>query len=146
MEDAPCQAKYDSTYGLINNSAMVLNLLEPYWKDGSLATGKFTLFLLKRVMAYAIGKGWYKQPNPCDWVLLKDVLRAPGKATEHRPAMAIADLPALYAKLAASDDGYDRTLAFMMLVPGRKREVAEMPWSEVNRETACWNLSSTPRP
>jgi integrase len=122
------------------DSAMVINLLEPYWANGNLATGKFMVFLLKRVMAYAIGKGWYQRSNPCDWVLLKDVLRAPPKKTENRPAVAIEDLPRLYAKLAKSGNSEDRALAFLALVPARKREVSELPWREIDRETACWNL------
>ena len=117
----------------------VISLLEPFWTSGRIPTGKLVQFNLKRIMDFAIAQRWVKGPNPAEWDLLKNVFRAAPQA-QPRPALPAEALPALYSTLSTSTANADRVLAMLMLIPARSREVAELPWSELDIKNRCWNL------
>jgi len=62
---------------------------------------------------------------------------------KHHPAMAYADVPALYAKLSASDAIADACLALVLLTAVRSVEAREAQWNEIDFAARTWTIPAS---
>ena len=70
---------------------------------------------------------------------LKHVMAAP-KRGNHFAAMPYADVPAFVQSLRKVDTVYARALEYCVLTWARKREVLDLPWSEIDLDKALWTV------
>src|SRR5215472_11405885 len=122
---------------------MVLRVIEPDWKRAP-----HTMDRVRRrigeVLGYAEVRGLRPPgPLPTRWKnQLDKMLPHPRtlKPVQHHAAIAYADMPGLFARLAASDAIPEQCLAFTILTAVRSAEARGARWSEFNDKAKSWTV------
>jgi len=122
---------------------MVLRCIEPDWKRAP-----HTMDRVRRrigeVLGFAEVRGLRPQgPLPTRWGNhLDKLLPHPRtlKPVQHHAAIAYADAPGLFARLAVSDSIPDLCLAFTMLTSVRSVEARGAQWSEFDFTAKMWTV------
>jgi integrase len=118
----------------------VLRLLQPIWTElpetASRVRGR-----VEAILDYSAAQGWRSGDNPARWTGHLDHLLPPRSKVArvvHHPALPWQDLPALMAKLSASNGTAARCLAFLVLTAARSSEAREARWGELDLDAAVW--------
>jgi integrase len=122
----------------------VMRVLEPLWREKT-ETGSRVRGRIERVLDWAKVRGYRTGENPAQWRgHLDNLLPARRKVqkVKHHAAVAIDDLPAVYAKLAQLDSMTALALRFAILTAARAGEVTGARWSEFNIEAKVWTVPS----
>lgn len=118
--------------------ADIEGVLAQIWKEKP-ETARRVRQRLHSVFAAAIGKGFYEGANPVD----KELTKALGKHNtrqKHHAAVPYGDLPAVFAKIAASEGNGARALAFTILTAARSGETRGMTWDELDLDAGLWRI------
>ncbi|MDN3279093.1 tyrosine-type recombinase/integrase [Frankia sp. RB7] len=122
---------------------LVLQCIEPEWKRAP-----ETLDRVRRrigeVLGFAEVRGYRKPgPLPTRWKNhLDQTLLHPRdlKPVKHHPAMPYGEVPALVAKLVATDALPELALAFTILTAVRSQESRGAKWSEIDFKAKVWKV------
>jgi integrase len=130
--------------------AEILRVLEQKVEGGTFWTRRTTTAdrvrnRCERVLDFAEAREWRPEgvPNPARWKgFLQNLLAAPRAVApiRHMRALPYTELPALMATLAADPSISARALQFVILTAARITEGLEAVWSELNLESAEWNI------
>jgi integrase len=117
----------------------VVEALKPIWSTIP-ETADRTRMRIAAVMDHARARGLFVGDNPASWRGgLKELLPARNKLTRgHHAAAAYKDMPAIMAKLRASDAVSARAVEFTALTASRSGEVRGAVWSEIDFAQAVW--------
>lgn len=117
----------------------VVEALKPIWSTIP-ETADRTRMRIAAVMDHARARGLFTGDNPASWRGgLKELLPARNKLTRgHHAAAAYKDMPAIMAKLRASDAVSARAVEFTALTASRSGEVRGAVWSEIDFALAVW--------
>ncbi len=122
----------------------VMRVLEPLWREKT-ETGSRVRGRIERVLDWAKVRGYRTGENPAQWRGHLDKLlpaRRKVQKVKHHAAVAIDDLPAVYAKLADLDSMTALALRFVILTAARAGEVTGARWSEIDMEAKVWTVPS----
>ena len=122
----------------------VMRVLEPLWREKT-ETGSRVRGRIERVLDWAKVRGYRTGENPAQWRGHLDKLlpaRRKVQKVKHHAAVAIDDLPAVYAKLADLDSMTALALRFAILTAARAGEVTGARWSEIDMEAKVWTVPS----
>jgi integrase len=122
----------------------VMRVLEPLWREKT-ETGSRVRGRIERVLDWAKVRGYRTGENPAQWRGHLDSLlpaRRKVQKVKHHAAVAIDDLPAVYARLAQLDSMTALALRFAILTAARAGEVTGARWSEFNIEAKVWTVPS----
>ena len=122
----------------------VMRVLEPLWREKA-ETGSRVRGRIERVLGWATVRGYRTGENPAQWRGHLDKLlpaRRKVQKVKHHAAVAIDDLPAVYAKLAQLDSMTALALRFAILTAARAGEVTGARWSEIDMEAKVWIVPS----
>jgi integrase len=122
----------------------VMRVVEPLWRTKT-ETGSRVRGRIERVLDWAKVRGYRTDENPARWRGHLDKLlpaRRKAQRVQHHPAIAIDDLPAVYAKLADLDSMAARALRFVILTAARAGEVTGARWSEIDMDARVWTVPS----
>jgi integrase len=122
----------------------VMRVLEPLWREKT-ETGSRVRGRIERVLDWAKVRGYRTGENPAQWRgHLDNLLPARRKVqkVKHHAAVAIDDLPAVYARLAQLDSMTALALRFAILTAARAGEVTGARWSEFDIEAKVWTVPS----
>jgi integrase len=122
----------------------VLRTLEPVWTTRT-ETGKRLRSRIELVLSWCTARGYCEvdAPNAARWKANLDaLLPAPAKvaAKGNYAALPYADVPALVAKIAASDTVASRALEFLILCASRRAEVVGAEWKEIDLAARVWTI------
>jgi integrase len=117
----------------------VVETLKPIWAKIP-ETADRTRMRIAAVIDHAKARGLYVGDNPADWRGgLKELLPARKKLTRgHHAALDYRALPAVIAKLRASDSVSARAVEFTALTATRSGEVRGATWEEIDFDEALW--------
>jgi integrase len=124
------------------DTAAVLTVLQPIWTTHRVTADRVRN-RIERVLDAATAKKLRSDvPNPARWRGHLDNLlaRRPKVEQPHFKAMPYEALPAFMERLRARHGVSARALEFAILTGGRTAETRDMPWSEVNLDTAVWTI------
>ncbi|GAB3290376.1 DUF4102 domain-containing protein [Parahaliea aestuarii] len=113
--------------------ADVLDVLEPIWHSKP-ETASRVRMRLENILAWAMARGYREGFNPAVWRgNLQALLPAKEKLqpTKHFSALPFADLPDLYARLAAKSSISAYALRWTILTACRTGETMQAQWSEI---------------
>ena len=123
----------------------IIAILKPIWHKIP-ATASRLRGRLQKVLAAAAARGLRSGPNPASWAgHLDAVFPRVGvlHPTEHHPALPVADMPKVVAKLKgtmADDDIAAAAVLFQILTSCRPGEARGLRWEEIDRANALWLL------
>ncbi|MEW4400750.1 integrase arm-type DNA-binding domain-containing protein [Agrobacterium tumefaciens] len=117
----------------------VVEALKPIWTTIP-ETADRTRMRIAAVMDHARARGLFAGDNPASWRGgLKELLPARSKLTRgHHAAAAYKDMPAIMAKLRASEAVSARAVEFTALTASRSGEVRGAVWPEIDFAQAVW--------
>lgn len=117
----------------------VVEALKPIWSTIP-ETADRTRMRIAAVMDHARARGLFTGDNPASWRGgLKELLPARSKLTRgHHAAAEYKDMPAIIAKLQASESVSARAVEFTALTASRSGEVRGAVWPEVDFTQALW--------
>jgi integrase len=125
------------------DTAMVIKVLEPEWKRIPVTMDRVRR-RIGEVLGYAQVRGLRPAgPSPTEWRNhLDQMLRHPReiKPVQNHAALAYAEVPNLYRKLAASDAIPELCLGFAVLTAVRSGEARGAMWSEIDLENRVWTV------
>jgi integrase len=122
----------------------VMRVLEPLWREKT-ETGSRVRGRIERVLDWAKVRGYRTRENPAQWRGHLDKLlpaRRKVQKVKHHAAVAIDDLPAVYARLADLSSMTALALRFAILTAARAGEVTGARWSEIDMEAKVWTVPS----
>jgi integrase len=122
----------------------VMRVLEPLWREKT-ETGSRVRGRIERVLDWAKVSGYRTGENPAQWRGHLDKLlpsRRKVQKVKHHAAVAIDDLPAVYAKLAQLDSVTALALRFVILTAARAGEATGARWSEIDMKARVWTVPS----
>ena len=122
----------------------VMRVLEPLWREKT-ETGSRVRGRIERVLDWAKVRGYRTGENPAQWRGHLDKLlpaRRKVQKVKHHAAVAVDDLPAVYAKLADLNSMTALALRFAILTAARAGEVTGARWSEIDVEAEVWTVPS----
>ena len=122
----------------------VMRVLEPLWR-GKTETGSRVRGRIERVLDWAKVRGYRTGENPAQWRGNLDKLlpaRRKVQKVKHHAAVALDDLPAVYARLADLDSMTALALRFAIVTAARAGEVTGARWSEFDMEAKVWTVPS----
>jgi integrase len=122
----------------------VMRVLEPLWR-GKIETGSRVRSRIERVLGWAKVRGYRTGENPAQWRGHLDKLlpaRRKVRKVKHHAAIAIDDLPAVYAKLTGLESMAALALRFVILTAARAGEVTGARWSEIDMKAKVWTVPS----
>jgi integrase len=126
------------------DTARVLAVLAPLWKDRKIETGVRVRGRIEAVLDYAAVRGWRpKGFNPATWKgHLSHTLASPRKArtVRHHAALPWSQAPAFVADLFERDGMGALALRFVILTAARSGEVRGARWSEMDLNAAVWTV------
>jgi integrase len=120
----------------------VMRVLEPLWRTKT-ETGSRVRSRIERVLGWAKVRGYRTGENPAQWRGHLDKLlpaRRKVRKVKHHAAVAIDNLPAVYAKLAEMDSMAALALRFVILTAARAGEVTGARWSEIDMDARVWTV------
>jgi integrase len=129
----------------------VARALHQVWREN--ASARRILERVHRIMDRAVALG-YRTENPATWSLQQHLLGQDAGATgEHHAAIPWQSMPAFMAELRGIDGVEARALEFLVLTVARSaqvigsrkkgREIAPMPWAEVDPEAHTWTIAGS---
>jgi integrase len=118
--------------------ADVLRVLEPIWSTKH-ETAKRVRWRIEAVLDAAAARELRSTENPARWPVLKPILGASRKRTQHHAALDWREVPAFMAKLREQDRLAARALEFAVLTAARTGEVLGATWDEIDGDT--WNVA-----
>ncbi len=122
----------------------VMRVVEPLWRTKT-ETGSRVRGRIERVLDWAKVRGYRTGENPAQWRGHLDKLlpaRRKVQKVKHHAAVAIDDLPVVYASLANLDSMAARALRFTILTAARAGEATGARWSEIDMEARIWTVPS----
>ena len=122
----------------------VMRVLEPLWREKT-ETGSRVRGRIERVLDWAKVRGYRTGENPAQWRGHLDKLlpaRRKVQKVKHHAAVAIDDLPVVYASLADLNSMTALALRFVILTAARAGEVTGARWSEIDMEAKVWTVPS----
>jgi integrase len=122
----------------------VMRVLEPLWREKT-ETGSRVRARIERVLDWARVRGYRTGENPAQWRGHLDKLlpaRRKVQKVKHHAAVALDDLPVVYARLADLDSMTALALRFAILTAARAGEVTGAQWSEFDMEAKVWTVPS----
>jgi integrase len=122
----------------------VMRILEPMWREKT-ETGSRVRSRIERVLGWAKVRGYRTGENPAQWRGHLDKLlpaRRKVQKVKHHAAVAIDDLPSVYAKLAGLESVAALALRFAILTAARAGEVTGARWSEIDMKAKVWTVPS----
>ncbi len=123
----------------------VLRILRPIWKEKP-ETASRLRGRMEAVLDYAGVHGWRKGDNPARWTgYLDQVLpaKAKVKAVVHHAAVAWAEMPAVWGKLAVAGSTSALCLRFLILTATRSGEARGARWNEIDLAAKTWTIPAT---
>ena len=123
----------------------VLKILTPIW-NAKPETASRVRGRIESVLDYAKGKGWREGENVARWRgHLSTMLPSKAKVAkaEHHAALALAELPATFAKLGAVKRPAAQAACLALLMAARASEASGALWSEINFSTRTWITKRT---
>ena len=120
-------------------AADVLEALTPIWTSKA-ETASRVRQRMETVMDWAVAQG-YRLDNPAGRSLLK-VLPKTQRLKEHHRALPYAQVPGAVRRVRESTAGRPTKLAFefLVLTAGRSGEVRTADWTEIDWESATWEI------
>jgi integrase len=101
------------------------------------------------VFDWAIARGHYSHANPVDKALAKALPKSK-RSTEHRAALAWADVPAFYKELTEREAMAALCFRFLILTAARSGEARGARWDEIDLDKGIWEIPAErmklPRP
>ena len=122
----------------------VMRVVEPLWREKA-ETGSRVRGRIERVLDWAKVRGYRTGENPAQWRGHLDKLlpaRRKVQKVKHHAAVAIDDLPVVYASLARLDSVTALALRFVILTAARAGEVIGARWPEFDMEAKVWTVPS----
>ena len=120
----------------------VKRILLPIWHEKP-ETASRLRGRIEAVLDYAGVHGWRTGDNPARWAgYLDQILPAKAKvrAVVHHAAVAWADMPDVWAKLAAAGSSSALCLRFLVLTAARSGEARGARWNEIDLEAKLWTV------
>jgi integrase len=123
----------------------VLSVLKPIWETKT-ETASRVRGRIESILDFAKVKGWRNGgENPARWSgNLEHTLASPKKlkkaTAKNFEAVPVAAVPGFMARLRLVPGTVARGLEFLMLTAGRKSEVLEAHWSEIDLAAKVWNI------
>ena len=120
----------------------VMRVVEPLWQTRTV-TGSRVRGRIERVLDWAEVRGYRTGKNPAQWRGHLDKLLPPRRKVQkvkHHAAVAIDDLPTVYARLADLSSMTALALRFTILTAARAGEVTGARWSEIDMEARVWTV------
>jgi integrase len=125
-------------------TAHIRDVLAPLWIS-KLPMARLVQTLVSRIFGWAKSLG-YCDSNPAAWKgCLEWVLPKPADVHQpkHRVAMDYRLVPAFMAELRKFEHPALLALRLTILNTARKREIAGLPWSEIDFENAIWEIPAS---
>ena len=120
----------------------VVKVLDPIWHEKP-ETASRVRGRIERVLDWSKVRGYRTGENPARWRgHLAQVFPSKGKVRKvrHHPAVPIDNLPAVYARLKASDGMGAKAARFVILTAARPSEGSNARWPEIDRQDALWTV------
>lgn len=123
----------------------VLRVLEPIWEEKP-ETASRLRGRIEAVLSWATVAGYREGDNPARWKgNLAELLPAPaalkrGAGSDHHPAVAQADLPRWWQRLAEIEGMGAMALRFAALTAARSGEVRGATWEEIDLGAGLWRI------
>lgn len=126
----------------------VLGILSPIWQSKT-ETASRVQGRVESVLDYAAARKWRDPLNPCRWKgHLDSILPSPAKVkraanggvVRHQPALDYRVVPEFMVDLRKLGSISALALEFAILNASRTSEVIKAQWSEVDLESALWNI------
>lgn len=123
-------------------TAHVVQVLEPIWTTKT-ETATRVRSRVELVLDFAAARGLRDGPNPARWRGNLDAALPKASRVakvEHHAAVAVADVPAFFARLRTQAGIGARALEFAILTAARSGEVRGAVWKEFDLEAALWTV------
>ncbi|HOB95119.1 MAG TPA: integrase arm-type DNA-binding domain-containing protein, partial [Aquabacterium sp.] len=123
-------------------TAHVIKVLDPIWLTKT-ETATRVRSRLELVLDFAAARGLREGPNPARWRgNLDAALPKPAEVAkvQHHPAVPVADVAAVMARLRQQQGMGARALEFAVLTAARSGEVRGATWAEFDLEKALWTV------
>jgi integrase len=122
--------------------ALVLSVVEPIWVTANV-TATRVRGRIEKVLDWATTMKLRTGENPARWQgHLANTLPKPKKIhrVKSHASMPWKEVPAFMKELAARNDVGAAALRFLILTAGRKNEVVEAKWDEIDLNEATWTV------
>ncbi len=123
-------------------TAHVIQVLDPIWLSKT-ETATRVRSRLELVLDFGTARGLREGPNPARWRgNLDAALPKPAKVAkvQHHPAVPVADVAGVMARLRQQQGVGARALEFAILTAARSGEVRGATWAEFDLEKALWTV------
>jgi integrase len=120
----------------------VTKVLDAIWHEKP-ETGSRVRGRIERILDWSKVRGYRTGENPARWRgHLAQVFPSKGKVRKvrHHPAVPIDNLPAVYARLKASDGMGAKAARYVILTAARPSEGSNARWPEIDRPDALWTV------
>jgi len=120
----------------------VVKVLDGIWHEKP-ETASRVRGRIERVLDWSKVRGYRAGENPARWRgHLAQVFPSKGKVRKvrHHPAVPIDKLPAVYARLKASDSMAAKAVRYVILTAARASEGTNARWPEIDRQAALWTV------
>lgn len=120
----------------------VLAMVSPIWTEKTTSAVILRL-TIEGALDQAKVEGHRQGDNPARWKgHLDKILPSPRKVAppKHHGAVPWRDMPDLWRKLADLGTPGARALQFLVLTAGRRNEIREMVWTEVDMDARTWTV------
>ena len=120
----------------------ITKLLDPIWKKKP-ETASRVRGRIERILDWSKVRGYRDGENPARWRgHLDKIFPAHGKVrrVKHHAAVAIDDMPAVYAGLCKSKGMSFRAVRFTILTAARAGETTGGKWPEIDFEASIWTI------
>ncbi|WP_367184178.1 tyrosine-type recombinase/integrase [uncultured Azohydromonas sp.] len=128
--------------------AHVLSVVEPIWHTKT-ETASRVRSRMELVLDWATARGYRQGDNPARWRgHLDKLLPSPGKIAEveNFPAVQVHEAGEFMRQLRSEREGMGaRALEFLMLTAVRSQNVRAAAWSEIDLESAVWEIPGEAR-
>jgi integrase len=121
---------------------VVMRVLEPIWRDKT-ETASRVRGRIESVLDWATARGYRQGDNPARWKgHLENLLpkRSKAQKVEHHAALPYAEIGTFMVELRQQENVAARALEFAILVAGRRAEVLNARWSEINLAERLWTI------
>ena len=123
-------------------TAHVIQVLDPIWLTKT-ETATRVRSRMELVLDFGTARGLREGPNPARWRgNLDAALPKPARVAkvQHHPAVPVADVAAVMARLRQRQGMGARALEFTVLTAARSGEVRGATWAEFDLEKALWTV------
>lgn len=124
------------------DKADITRVLDPIWKTKP-ETASRVRGRIETILNWATGRGHRDGENPARWRGHLDSVyqaRAKVRRVKHHAAIAIDDMPSVYAGLSKANGISYRAVRFTILTAVRAGETTGATWSEFDPEAAVWTI------